>query len=193
MCKADLIVTQMNDRLVNGGGGATIAAAFLLLTAAASAQTVCVRCTGPDQTYACTAIADDPVPDAALGLFCVSRIAGEHNHASCSIERSSTSCDGLAVSFDYDENAVPGAAANADPKPETADTPNDGEPRTLGEFTKETVDASAKAVKKAGENIGESAANAGKAAADAIKSTGKTVGNATKKTLKCLGSALNDC
>jgi hypothetical protein len=165
--------------------------ALLLLAGAASAQTACVRCTGPDATYSCTATSEERIADAALGLFCVSRIAGEHHHASCGVERGRSDCGGLPVSYVYDQGAVPGAPLAAEPQ--AAEAPGNGEPRTLDELTHGSVTASAKAVQKAGENLGTTAANAGKATVNAIKDAGKTVGDATKKTLKCLGSALNDC
>ncbi len=188
-------MTQTNDRFVKKRirviGAAT---GLLMLTfATASAQTVCVRCTGPDQTYACAVTADHPIADAAVNLFCVSRIASEHNHESCGVERGQANCAGLPVSYAYDGSDVPNVAVNPAQRDNPAETPGKAEPSTLGEFTKETFNASAKAVKKAGENIEDSAATAGKKAADAIKGTGKAIGDATKKTLKCLGSALNDC
>lgn len=162
----------------------------LLGGSAASAQTACVRCFGPEQVYRCEARSEQAIPEQAVGLFCVSKIASEHAHESCGIQRGATLCDGLAVSYPYDETM----GASEPPVDEGPQNRNsDGEPATLGEFTKDTVSASAKSAKKAGENIGEAASKAGSATSDAIKGAGNAIGNATKKTLKCLGSALNDC
>jgi hypothetical protein len=162
----------------------------LLTGSAASAQVACVQCSGPEQIYRCEATADQPIPSQTLGLFCVSRIAGEHAHEICGVQRGATVCGGLPVSYVYDENfgtSADGSGGNAPNR-----TAND-EPATLGEFTKDTVSASAKTAKNAGENIGSAASKAGAATTDAIKGAGNAIGNATKKTLKCLGSALNDC
>ena len=156
----------------------------------AGAETACVSCSGPDQLYRCEANSDQSIPEQAAGLFCVAKIASEHAHEICAVQRGAKICDGLTVSYTYDENigaAEPRAASSWQGRTDI------DEPKTLGEFTKETVSASAKSAKKAGENIGEAASKAGAATSDAIKGAGSAIGNATKKTLKCLGSALNDC
>jgi hypothetical protein len=162
----------------------------LLIGSAASAQIACVQCSGPEQVYRCEATTDQAIPNQAVGLFCVSRIASEHAHESCGVQRGATVCSGLPVSYVYDENF--GTSVGASGESARNRTPN-GEPATLGEFTKDTVNASAKSAKNAGENIGSAASKAGSVATDAIKGAGNAIGNATKKTLKCLGSALNDC
>jgi hypothetical protein len=162
----------------------------LLAGSAACAQIACVQCSGPDQLYRCEATADQPIADLAVGLFCVSRIASEHAHETCGVQRGATVCGGVAVRYVYDENF--GASADSGGEAAPNRTAND-EPATLGAFTKETVNASAQSAKNAGENIGSAASKAGTATTDAIKGAGNAIGNATKKTLRCLGSALNDC
>jgi hypothetical protein len=182
---------------LNLRGAARIALALASLPAATvsvMAGTACVICAGPAQTYRCEVSADNALPPHVTGLYCVSRIAKDHHHASCAAARGQVDCEGIAVSYAYEEGLAPSAAA----APETPDAPDEGggqkrEPETLHEMTKDSVDASASAVKKAGENIGEAASKAGKATTDALKSAGKAIGDATKKTFKCLGSALNDC
>ncbi len=166
---------------------------FLTITAA-GAQSSCVRCTSPDATYHCTAESAEhagAVPEKAAGLFCAARVASEYGHQSCATERGATACDGIAVTYAYDEQAAPGASAPRWQEPEQ--TRRKDEPETLGEFAKDTAEASGEAVKNAGETIGDAAKNAGKATTDAIRGAGKAIGDATKKTLRCLGSALNDC
>lgn len=162
----------------------------MFLTGAASAQTACVRCFGPEQVYRCEAVSDLAVQENAVGFFCVSRIAAEHAHESCAVQRAGGNCNGVQVSYAYDEQPggllAPGGG-------QAGDAGTGQEPATLGEFTKETVDASARGVKNAGETIGNAANQAGNATADAIKGAGNAIGSATQKTLKCLGSALNDC
>ena len=169
------------------------AALYLGIFAAsgASAEVACVQCSGPDQLYRCEVKVDQAIPDQAVGLFCVSKIASEHAHETCGAQRAATVCGGVPVSFVYDENL--GAASAVDANWEKTGERTGGEPATLSEFTKNTVDASAKSAKNAGENIGNAASKAGAATTDAIKGAGNAIGNATKKTLKCLGSALNDC
>lgn len=164
---------------------------FALLTgSAALAETACVRCFGPEQVYRCEATADQPIPNQAVGLFCVSRIASEHAHEGCGVQRNITVCGGLSVTYVYNEDLGASAEDSGDRAPNRK---ANGEPATLGEFTKDTVKASANSAKNAGENLGNAASKAGTATTDAIKGAGNAIGNATKKTLKCLGSALNDC
>jgi hypothetical protein len=161
----------------------------ILAASAASAEVACVQCSGPEQLYRCEITADHAIPDQAVGMFCVSRIASEHAHESCGAQRAATVCGGVSVSYVYDENTGPSDASATNPQGRTE---ND-EPETLTEFTKDTVNASAQSAKNAGDNIGNAASKAGTATTDAIKGAGNAIGNATKKTLKCLGSALNDC
>lgn len=149
-----------------------------------------MRCSGPDQVYACEATSNQRIPQQAAGLFCVAKIASEHAHELCAVQRGGTVCEGMAVTYAYDENFGTSEPADAS---HWHDRSGIDEPATLGEFTKETASASAKSVKEAGENIGEAASKAGTATSDALKGAGSAIGNATKKTLKCLGSALNDC
>lgn len=166
---------------------------FLTITAA-GAQSSCVRCAGPDATYYCTAETPegaDAVPDKTAGLFCAAKLASEYGHQSCATQREASACEGVAVTYAYDEQATPGMASPRWQQPKPARSKD--EPETLGEFAKDTARASGDAVKNAGETIGDAAENAGKATTDAIKGAGKAIGDATKKTLKCLGSALNDC
>jgi hypothetical protein len=180
---------------LNLRGAARIALALASLPAATvsvMAGTACVICAGPAQTYRCEVSADNALPPHVTGLYCVSRIAEDHHHASCAAARGQVDCEGIAVSYAYEEGLAPSAAVPPDGE-DAPGEPGNGEPETLHEMTKDSVDASASAVKKAGENIGEAASKAGKATTDALKSAGKAIGDATKKTFKCLGSALNDC
>jgi hypothetical protein len=168
---------------------AALCLAFLAGTAAC-AQTACVRCFGPEQVYRCAAVSNEAIADQAVKLFCVAKIASEHAHESCAIQRGVTDCEGLTVSYAYDETIAASTPLVGDG---AGNRIGDDEPATLGEFTKDTVSASARSAKKAGENIGAAASKAGTATSEAIKGAGNAIGNATKKTLKCLGSALNDC
>ena len=162
-----------------------------MVSPAFSGEIACVICTGPAQTYRCQ-ITGGTAEDVGVGLFCASRIASEHSHESCAAQRNAAGCDGLLVTYAYGDNEAVGAAATGETPAEPKKV-DKAEPKTLGELTKDTVEGSANAVKKAGENIGSAASKAGKATTDAIKGAGTAIGDATKKTLKCLGSALNDC
>lgn len=164
-------------------------AAVLITAYPSAAQTACIRCTGPESTYICTVTSDEPFRDKAAGLYCASKIAGDRQHRSCAASREGDPCaDGVSVTLAYrpgsEDSALTPPAGPPQPIEQRAEKEPEekGEPETLVDLTKETVDGSVEAVKKAG-----------KATGDAIKDTGRAIGDATKKTLKCLGSALNDC
>jgi len=169
-------------------------ALFVISAAPGKSQTACVQCTGPETIYACEAVSDEKLSDRAVGFYCASRLARENQHRSCAVQRSATSCLGTPVRlFHEDESHV---IPSRETPPDQAAVQRDQKPRepeTLGEFAKDTADASSRALQNAGETIGEAANKAGAATSDALEDAGSAIGDATKKTLKCLGSALNDC
>lgn len=151
----------------------------------ASAESICVLCSGPEAAYECNAYANEPIPGAALSLFCTSRIAEDYGHKSCAVENNGTNCTGLPVHFPYSPSAASEFGFSFDPAQQEAGK----EPETLGELASETYDASKQTVKETGkaiENVTEKTGNA-------IKNVGESIGSATKNTLKCIQSALSDC
>lgn len=167
---------------------------LMLATGPAMSQTACVQCTGPETTYACETVADEKLSERAVGFYCASRLARENEHRSCAVQRSATSCLGTPVRFAYEDEAD--AIPSQETQPDQAAVEPDQKPRepeTLGEFAKDTADASSRALQNAGETIGDAANKAGEATSNALEDAGTAIGDATKKTLKCLGSALNDC
>jgi hypothetical protein len=149
-------------------GRALWAAAGLLwlgVAAHAESRSACVRCAGPDQTYRCNVMSDEAVAADAVRYFCMSQIAREHVHESCAVLRGAASCDGVDLSYVY-QDGVDGQAVVTDALPPPSSGDNT-EPGTLADMTRPAFEASMRA--------------------------GKAVSEATKRTLKCLGSALNGC
>jgi len=134
--------------------------------ASAHADMACVRCGGPDQTYRCQAVSHEAIPAEALRYFCISQIARDHVHQSCAVLRGTSSCEGVEVSYAYQNDAAH-APLTAGANPAGQQVNPAGEPATLKEMTRDTVQASVKA--------------------------GKAIGDATKRALRCLGSALTGC
>lgn len=177
-----------------GRCGSAAFGVMLAAISAAHAQTICVRCAGPEASYRCQTTAEMPVSEKSIGLFCAAKLARERGHQSCATERGVKECDGPIVAFAYDPAAAPEAFnAGGDGQAPLHQQPESGEPETLADLTKNAVDNSAKNMEKAGETLGDAARDAGQATTNALKGAGKAIGDATKKTLKCLGSALNDC
>jgi hypothetical protein len=163
-------------------------AVLLLLGSPVRAETLnaCVRCTGPEQIYRCNVMSDEVVRADAVRLFCMSQIAREHVHESCAVLRGAAACDGVNISYVYQDGVGGDPAGAMAGAPGT--TPREG-PGTLADMTKPAVDASV----NAGKAVGQATVKAGKAVGDATVKAGQAVGEATTRTLKCLGSALNGC
>jgi hypothetical protein len=168
----------------------------------ASAQEYCVTCTGPDATYRCS-IASEPgtaLPPSRGQLFCISELAKKGNHSSCSVGRSQGEpCAGeprtviltpaaaeelppIGTTEPVPAGPESPAVADGVPPPAEPPPPTDAPPQTVEELAKQTVEASGKGIKKAGEAVSEGA-----------KSTGDAVGNAVSKTWKCMTSLFSDC
>ncbi len=166
----------------------------------ASAQEYCVTCTEPDAKYRCT-VRDEAGFTARTSrgqLLCISELARTGHHGSCSVGRTTDEpCEGelRTVMFPIGADAVPPPLA--EPQPGTAspdvqdaqeatrqppEPPAEGPPQTVEELAKQTVEASEKGLKKAGETV-----------TDTAKSTGKAVGNAVSKTWNCLTTLFSDC
>lgn len=151
----------------------------------ASADSTCVLCSSPEAAYECNAYANEPIPDAALSLFCTSRIADDYGHKSCAVEKNNSKCVGLPVHFPFNPDDSGKFGFSFKPTQQEADK----EPETLGELASETYDASKETVKETGEAIKNMTEKTG----NAIKDAGESISTTTKNTLKCIKSALSDC
>lgn len=184
---------------------------LLMLISPSAAQDICVRCTGPEQTYRCQVDgAGVPSDGRALSFFCAAKIAEENTHASCAVVRRPKECVGPLRTYAYDPEAVPqfGAPLPDGTESEAAqagpEKKREGPPDTLVDLTKETAKETGKVISKAGEKIGGAAKTAAKATEkttrkigekvrDVVTDAGKAVDQAARKTLKCIGSALQNC
>lgn len=166
---------------------------------ATAAQEYCVTCTAPDAVYRCVLGAPPGItPPASRGqLLCITELARTGGHASCSVGRAAgDQCLGQTRTVLFPSSdptaplpyetaqpppmppaAGPGTAAEgqADPAPEL---PASDQPSTAAKIAKQTVDASNKGLKKAGE---------------AVSDTAQSAGSVVKKTWNCLSSFFSDC
>lgn len=119
-----IAVCRGDSRTRVGGRGLRVIAALpltLLMATAAGAQQseFCVTCQGPDATYRCAFEGADASPARpGLQLHCISTLAREGRHASCSIGRATKApCAGelkvLALPGAVPPGASPGAAIEA--------------------------------------------------------------------------------
>jgi len=168
------------------------------LCTVAAAQEYCVVCFDPPARYRCV-VGSDPgtAPSPSRAQFvCITELARTGQHASCAVGRTSTEpCDGDVQSVFVPSTSgaplppamqaqEPVAPSPAPPDETTAEVPgepppaSDAPPETVEELAKQTVEASGKGLKKAGEAVNE---------------TAKSAGNAVSKTWKCLSSLFSDC
>ncbi|MGQ0672394.1 MAG: hypothetical protein ACT4N2_05875 [Hyphomicrobium sp.] len=232
----------------------TLAVATGLAGPAVAAE-YCVSCSSPDVSYRCEVESIAP-SDARAWLLCVTELARQGGHDSCSVDRKvSTPCPGVHKVLAAPpgeaplppvnvETAVPvpGPPPHADPRtsppsaaigtgsgprvPQTSPTapditpddaivdgtnvdgvPAPGEdappkrvPQTVEELAGDTLEASKKGLKSAGQTVADTAKKAGDAVSDTAKSAGETigeagsaVGNAAKKTWNCVTSLFQSC
>jgi hypothetical protein len=157
--------TTLRRRVIGWAISALACPCWLCVAAHAGTQTACVRCSGPERIYRCNVMSDDTVPSEATRYFCMSQIARDHVHESCSVLRGAASCDGVDVGYVYQDGAGDQPTGSARAAPSAPAEAN--EPGVLADITRSAVEASIKA--------------------------GQVVGEATKRTWKCLGAALNGC
>ena len=181
----------------------------------AAAAEYCVTCTGPDAQYRCEVGSNNAV-DARAWLQCITELAKEGSHDSCSVDRKATSpCPGIHKILAVPDGAapqppVPVQTAVPEPPPAQAAAPEGlpgvGEPATkrvpatMKELAGDTYEASKEGLKKAGDTVSETAKKAGdavtgtaKSAGDGLSKAGSAVGDAAKKTWTCVTSLFQSC
>lgn len=162
-----------------------------LLSSAALAQTVCVRCSEPEQSYSCSlapmAAAGAP-RGRALQFRCVQEIARTYNHGRCRVKEADFgACSGQVHMVTGQPPAIP--PAGAQPANKTAEVGGDAskptrqeEPATVVELAKRAASDTQKELNRSAEKVSKTVAKAG-----------KTVSKAAKSTWRCLSSFFSDC
>jgi hypothetical protein len=156
-----------------------------------AAQEYCVACTEPNGLYRCVIDGAQPRGGQSLQLLCVTAMAKNGGHATCSVKRANVfECDGAV-------KHIPWAALDSGPQPETplplavqsepapnpaptaapSPAPN-APPQTMVDLAKQANEKTAEQVKKAGESV---------------KQAGESVKQATQKTWDCVFSFFSRC
>jgi hypothetical protein len=160
--------------------GPGIALLLTLGAGAAEGQEFCVACSGPPGIYRCVIDGAQPHGGQSLQMLCVTAMAKEGGHATCSVKRGTVfDCDGAVkripwtaleplsqpeVSSSREAPAAPAAAAPAAPAP-------DAPPQTMVDLAKQANEKTVEQMKKAGESVKQ----------------------ATKKTWECVVSLFTRC
>jgi hypothetical protein len=148
----------------------------------AAAQEYCVACSEPNGLYRCVIDGARPRGGQSLQMLCVTAMAKEGKHATCSVKRANVfECDGAVKhvpwaaldSAPQPETPLPLAIQSA-PKPAPAAAPSsapDAPPQTMLDLAKQANEKTVEQVKKAGESVK----------------------HATKKTWDCMLSFFTRC
>ena len=147
----------------------------------AHAQEYCVTCTEPAGIYRCVIEGAQPRGTQSLPMLCVTAMAREGGHATCSLKRGTVfDCDGLVKRIPWTADAGP---PQERPQPLSAQTPPPpsapaapqadpkAPPQTMVDLAKEANEKTAEQMKKAGNSMKE----------------------ATKKTWECVFSLFSKC
>ncbi len=182
----------------------------------------CVVCKGPDATYRCRVQTPGlPSGRPALQYFCVTQVAKDKGHTSCSVQRTSDdNCPGeerIYVMQSPPQSASPPPAVlqgrktppakvpttlPATPKhaAEKPVAPAGREPKTVDELARQsgkqikiTGSAVGQAVKKSAKTGGQVLSKAAKTAERQANKVGKTVSKAAKNSWRCVTSLFQNC
>src|SRR5262245_53118372 len=127
------------------------------LTGRAEAQEYCVTCSEPTAIYRCVIDGARPGGGQSLQMLCVTSMAREGQHATCSVKRGTVfECDGPVKRVPWAGAELPvetPASASTTARPQS--DPNEP-PRTLVDMAKRANEQSAEQAKKANDNVKDS-------------------------------------
>ena len=190
----------MGNRLQFLLGAAVLA---LLPAAPAPATELCVKCTGPDASYACVVgNTSNPTLDTVSKFYCITSLAKAGPHASCSIDRTMTPpCPGerreLPIPAFLNDSGDGDAPADAPAMPQNhtnlqtqeanapASLPNSGPPNPGGPKKPLNPPTGERPPKTVQEMMEKSGLSAG----DGLSQTQKTAGAAAKSASTALEKA----
>jgi hypothetical protein len=171
--------------------GLGLGALAALATAPARAQEYCVSCSEPAGLYRCVIEGAQPRGGQSLQMLCVTAMAKEGGHATCSVKRGTIfDCDATVKRIPWAaiesappvDTAQPPLAPAAQPPAQPAAAPigpaPDAPPQTMVDLAKQANEKTAEQMKKA---------------ADSMKQAGESVKQATKKTWDCVLSLFTRC
>jgi hypothetical protein len=165
----------------------------LVVTVSADAAELCVKCTGPDASYACIVGANaNATMDTVAKLYCITALAKSGPHASCSIDRTAAPpCRGerkeLPVPSIFDGSGDDGQPqeTNAAPKGGPAQGPPEAKAPQSPPSGKQT-DAGVPPAQPQGEPANEPPP---KTVQEMVEKSAKSAGSGLSETQKSAGEA----
>ena len=160
---------------------------FGALLVRAEAQEYCVACSEPPAVYRCVIEGAKPGGTQPLQMLCVTTIAKEGGHATCSVKGGTVfDCNGqvkrlswAAINDQSRQGSQEASAPVAPAPPQPLTKPSEqAPPQTVLDMAKRANEQSGEQWKKAGETMKEQT---------------KSFGDATKKTWDCVASFFTRC
>jgi len=176
-------------------GGCPIGAGFGVLLALAAGpaagQEFCVACSGPPGVYRCVIDGAQPRGGQSLQLLCVTAMAKQGGHATCSVKRGTVfDCDGVV-------KRIPWTALEATQQPPTPRAPDapaaPQRPAAAAPSAPAPAAPSGPAPDAPPQTVVDLAKQANEKTVEQVKRAGETVKEATKKTWECVISLFTRC
>jgi hypothetical protein len=166
--------------------GASLALLLALGAGSAAGQEFCVACSDPPGIYRCVIDGAQPRGGQSLQMLCVTAMAKEGGHATCSVRRGTVfDCDGTV-------KRVPWTALEPLPQPEVSQSRD--VPAAPAEPTKPGAAAPPGPAPGAPpETMVDLAKQANEKTVEQMKKAGESVKEATKKTWECVVSLFTRC
>ena len=179
-----------------------LSSAFIVAAGTAtsvSAQEFCVACEGPAAVYRCVLEGIGPAQAQPLKVVCITTLAREFKHASCSVRGGTVfDCNGAIKRVNAqgfapvrpDGTPLPPAVIA---EPQKAPLTDSEPPKTVEELAKRVGKSTSESAKQTGIAVDAAVKKTGSAVGDAFKKTGDAIGGAATKTWTCLTTLFKSC
>jgi hypothetical protein len=174
--------------------GAVLAFLTCLQIGQAEAQEYCVSCSEPNALYRCVIEGAQPRGGQSLQMLCVTAMAKDGGHATCSVKRGTVfECDGAVKRIPWAALNVPQQPEAAAPQPWAAETTPKPESAASPLPAPAPAPAATPTPEGPPQTVLELAKRANEKTAEQMKKAGDTVKDATKKTWDCMLSLFTRC
>ena len=172
--------------------GAVLAVLTCLPVGQAQAQEYCVSCSEPNALYRCVIEGAQPRGGQSLQMLCVTAMAKDGGHATCSVKRGTVfECDGAVKRVPWAALNLPAQPAAIAPQaPETAAKP---EPAASPSSAVAPAAVATPGPEAPPQTVLELAKRTNEKTTEQMKKAGDTVKDATKKTWDCMLSLFTRC
>ena len=176
--------------------GAVLAVLTCLQVGPAEAQEYCVSCSEPNALYRCVIEGAQPRGGQSLQMLCVTAMAKDGGHATCSVKRGTVfECDGTVKRVPWAALNVPAQTEAAAPQPWAIETapPKPAPAASPVPSAAAPAPAATPGPEAPPQTVLELAKRTNEKTTEQMKKAGDTVKEATKKTWDCMLSLFTRC